>query len=153
MKYVLKALDECATRLEVILKKLQNKEKLGKRDLNNLEWCVDNLKTTKKALEIDLKPVKPKTLQNAIAYVTSKKKDGTFIALLAEDNHLIKTMYITAKILTELPKFEVTVTPVEMKMNKIELSIPNLDFLKSIPKCAKNFVVIAKNGTDVKVIK
>lgn len=153
MKYVLKALDECATRLETVWKKLKKGEKLGKRDTNNIEWCITKLKTTRKALAIDLKPPKPKTIQDAIAYVTSKTKDGTFIALLTEKRTLIKTMYITKDILGTIPEFEVTVTPIEMKMNKIELSIPSVEFLKGIPKKAVKFVVIAKNGAEVKVLK
>ena len=153
MKYVLKALEETATRLEKIFKKAKKGEKLGKRDINNLEWCITNLKTTRKALAIDLKPPKPKTLANALDYVRGKTKDGTFIALLTEKKTLVRTMYITEKILEALPEFEVTTTPIEMKMNKIELSIPSLKFLKGIPKKATKFVVIAKSGNEVKVLK
>lgn len=156
MKYVLKTLDECATRIEIIFKKikaLKKNEKLGKRDMNSMEWCITTLKATKRALEEDLKPQKPKTLANALDYVRGKTKDGTFVALLTEENHLIRTMYITKDILEIIPEYEVTVTPIEMKMNKIELSIPTAEFLKSIPKKAKYFIIIAKNGTEVKVLK
>jgi len=156
MKHVLKTLDECAKRLDAILKNLKalkKNEKLGKRDMNNFEWCINTIKTIKRAIEEDLKPQEPKTLANALDYVRGKTKDGTFIALLTEEKLLIKTMYITEEILGTLPEFEVTVTPIEMKMNKIELSIPSIDFLKAIPKKAKTFVVIAKNGQEVKVIK
>jgi len=153
VKYVLKALDETATRLEKIFGKLKKGEKLGKRDMNNLEWCVTCLKTTKKALTEDLKPQKPKTLTNALDWIKSQTKDGTFVALLTEQNHLIRTMYVTKDILDIIPEYEVTVTPVEMKMNKIELSIPTIEFLKGIPKKAKYFIIIAKNGQEVKVLK
>lgn len=153
---MLKTLEECAIRLEMVFKKikaLKKNEKLGKRDMNSMEWCITTLKATKRALEEDLKPLKPKTLANALDYVRGKTKDGTFIALLTEEKHLIRTMYITKDILGTIPVFEVTVTPIEMKMNKIELSIPSIDFLKSIPKKATKFVVIAKNGQEVKVLK
>jgi len=153
VKYVLKALDETATRLEKIFQKLKKGEKLGKRDMNNFDWCITALMVTKTQLEIDLKPQKPKTLSDALGWIKSKTKDGTFVALLTEKNHLIRTMYITKDILDIIPEYEVTVTPIEMKMNKIELSIPTAEFLKSIPKKAKYFIIIAKNGQEVKVLK
>ena len=62
-------------------------------------------------------------------------------------------MYITKDILGTIPEFEVTVTPIELKMNKVELSIPSLAFLKGIPKKAVKFVVITKNGQEVTVLK
>ena len=153
MKYVLKALDETAKRLKTVFEKLKKGEKLGKRDLNNLEWCIGALKVTKTQLEIDLKPQKPKTLDNALDWIKGQKKDGTFVALLTEQNHLIRTMYITKDILDIIPEYEVTVSPIEMKMNKIELSIPTAEFLKSIPKKTKYFIIIAKNGKQIKVLK
>ena len=156
MKYVLKTLDECATRLETVFKKikaLKKNEKLGKRGLNSMEWCIKQLRTTSRALEEDLKPQKPKTLDNALDWIKGQTKDGTFVALLTEQNHLIRTMYITKDILDIIPEYEVTVSPIEMKMNKIELSIPTAEFLKSIPKKAKYFIIIAKNGKEIKVLK
>jgi len=153
MKYVLKALEECVERLGIIYTKLEEGKKLGKRDMNNFDWALTKLKTTHKMVAVDLQPPKPKTLDNALDWIKSQTKDGTFVALLTEKNHLIRTMYITKDILEIIPKYEVTVSPIEMKMNKIELSIPTAEFLKSIPKKAKYFIIIAKNGTQIKVLE
>lgn len=152
MKYVLKTIDQCITRLEKVLAH-QKEGKFGKRDQNNMEYCIRILKSTRMLVERDLKPTKPKTIQDGIEWIRTKKKDGTFIALLTEDAQLLKTIYITDQILTEPPKYEITSEPIEVKMTKTELIIPSLDFVKPIPKKAHGIVAIAKDGLKVKVLK
>ena len=153
MKYALKTLADTATKLQKILDRIKEGKKLGKREQGVIENIIRDCLTTKRAMEEDLKPPTPRTLHTALDWITGRAKDGTFIALLTEDNKLVKTMYITEEIFTKIPQFEVTTTPIDMIMNKIELRIPSIDFIKGIPKKAKTFIVITKTGKDVKVLK
>ena len=152
MRYVLKTIDQCITRLEKVLAH-QKEGKFGKRDQNNMEYCLRILKSTRMLVERDLKPTKPKTIKDSIAWIKTKKKDGTFIALLTEDAKLLKTIYVTDQILTEPPKFEVTSEAIKVEMTKTELVIPALDFVRSIPKKAHGIIAISKDGLKVKVLK
>jgi len=153
VKYALKTLADTATKLQKILDRIKEGKPLGKREQGVIENIIRDCLTTKRAMEEDLKPPTPRTVNTALDWIAGRPIDGTFIALLTKDDKLLRTMYITEKILTKIPQFEVTTTPIEMTMNKIQLSIPTLDFLKAVPKKAEKFAVISKNGTIVKVLK
>lgn len=153
MRYALKVLSETATKLQKLLERIQKGEKLGKREQNVIEHIIRDLQTTKRAMEEDLKPPAPRTLDTSIDWVTGRSKDGTYMALMTADKKLLRTIYITDEILKKIPEYEVTSEPIEMTMNKIQLSIPSIDFLKGVPKKATVFAIITKNGEQVKVLK
>lgn len=148
MKYVLRTIEQCLARLTQVVEAYKEKKKITKIHINKITYCIRRLNETKMQVEKDLEPKKPRTINDALTWVATKKKEGTYLALMTEDATLLKTMFVTEKILDEMPKFNVEVTPIELKMNKIELVIESLNIRKAVPK--KTYALVGITRTTSK---
>jgi len=100
-------------------------------------------------LNKDYEPQPPKTLEDAYNYALSRPYEGTFLALLDVDNHLVKTVILSKKRLGNLPEYTITSRTVEMKMEARFISIPDLSIERPIPKRAVKVVPFSSDKNQV----
>lgn len=158
MEYISKCLSAIKADIDQVFKEAKPMMKgakvkywtLGKAQLNILERASMTCDRLKARVEEDLKPKETRTLQHALAWVKNKVIDGTFVALLTEKGELVRTLYLSDRIVSEPVAVNIVSTPITLAMQKITLLIPAFNKSIAIPKTVKGFVTIVKSGEEVK---
>lgn len=148
VKYV-KTINRVIDELSKVIDFYNKRKKLGKRELNKLTKCMEILEAFKIVVVKDITPKPPKTLEDAIAWLQRKKQDGTYIAILDTDGHLIRTTLAAKEQIIEPLLVQLATTPITLQMQKIIMRIPTIGFEKTIPKKATSFIQLVKNGIQI----
>jgi hypothetical protein len=102
-----------------------------------------------KRMNTDFEPRPPKTMQSAYDYALSRSYDGTFLALLDEEGHLVKTVILAKNRLAELPEYSMIDREVPMTMKARFIAIPSLNIERPIPKRAIKAVAFASDRKQI----
>jgi hypothetical protein len=126
------------------IQKLQSDYIEDKRGKNFAQQTLNILHKLVLTLDEMFKPKPPKTIEDAYMYAQTRKFVGTYLALLDDEKHLLKTVILAkGKILDKVPEFKTMEKEIQVKLKQYLLSIPELDFEKPIPKKTYEIVPFA----------
>jgi len=143
-----KYLTELTERLERIKDEFVETKK-GKR------YCETTLKLLSEftnAIIEKFTPKPPRTLQDGFSYALSRSWVGTYLALLDDKDHLIKTVLLRKnEILDHIPEFKVIEKEITIPMKARFLTIPELNIEKPIPKSVAKIKPFACNPEEKRI--
>jgi hypothetical protein len=131
----------------------------GKSEKNFLEKTATEIRLFAEKLNEDFKPAPQKDIQDAFNYALSRKFEATYIALLDENENLVKVLILERKIWSERPTIEINERSMTVAMKAKFLTIAqepefgktdaNLDGGKAIPKRVMSAVPFACNRDKI----
>jgi len=142
-KYIT-ALKHLALRLE---KSIDNASTEAEKAFNSK--TVEYLWQFASKLNNDYAPKPAKKITDAYDYALSRSYEGNFIALLDEQDNLVKTVILAKKRLQALPEFTLSEKTIQMTVNARFISVPELDIERSIPKRAVKAVPFSSDKKQV----
>lgn len=92
-------------------------------------------------------PKEPRTLDDAYRY--GLRKVGTYVALIDDDEHLVRTVRVSEKQLKEAPAVAFDTKEISVKMKQYLLVIPSLNIEKPVPKTAIGYKAFTSDKEEI----
>lgn len=131
----------------------------GKAQKNYLQGTMKEIRQFAEKLNEKYTPPPPRTIQDALEYAKSRKFTGTYVALLDEDEHLVKVLIVEkGEVWSEMPTLKLEERIATVNMSSQYLVIEGSDFGvtetnkaggKIVPKKAVKAVAFAYNGEKI----